>query len=118
MFGYDWPTNSLDSNILGKKNPKTSFTETAEQILPETTGSVNIVLGPSEAIWKSIFKHFYEVSRMSNETGQKEQSHEEANTEYLYMASLNMSFPLGKVFTIVDVIPFILLSEPPASAGK
>lgn len=55
---------------------------------------------------------------MSNETGQKEQSHEEANTEYLYMASLNMSFPLGKVFTIVDVIPFILLSEPPASAGK
>lgn len=47
-------------------------TETAEQILPETTWSVNIVLGPSEAIWKSIFKHFYEVSHMSNKTGQKE----------------------------------------------
>lgn len=48
------------------------YTETAEQILPETTWSVNIVLGPSEAIWKSIFKHFYEVSHMSNKTGQKE----------------------------------------------
>lgn len=77
-----------------KKPQNISFIETAEQILSETTWSVNIVLGPSAAIWKSIFKHLYEVSHMSNKTGQKEYNCEGENTEYLFVVSLHMFISL------------------------
>lgn len=52
IFEYIW--DQLALLIQNPEKTETFFTETAEQILPEATWSVNIVLGPSKRSYLEI----------------------------------------------------------------